>query len=244
MGRTKPPPSWAQAVDRFVADLVDRERSVHTRANYREDLQAFAGWYQHRFQDPPTLAELDRLRGACGVLGANLGPRLRDMLDFAAFTLMRPSELFELRYSDIDFERNRIRVSRRLYRGEIDVPKNGAAKTIALVPPAREILLRQPTYVHDTALVFVSQLGSRLCAQTLSRYWQRVVAAAHIDRDMPFYLASKHYGVSRLYELGLSERAIASQAGWSIRSVEHMLDVYGHRERAAFSEIQALYEDD
>jgi hypothetical protein len=57
MRRTKSP-SWAQAVDRFVADLVDRERSLLTRANYREDLQAFAGWYEHRFQDPPTLALL------------------------------------------------------------------------------------------------------------------------------------------------------------------------------------------
>jgi integrase/recombinase XerC len=57
MRRTKSP-SWAQAVDRFVADLVERERSLHTRANYREDLEAFAGWYEHRFQDPPTLALL------------------------------------------------------------------------------------------------------------------------------------------------------------------------------------------
>jgi site-specific recombinase XerD len=31
---------------------------VHTRANYREDLQAFAGWYEHRFRDAPTLALL------------------------------------------------------------------------------------------------------------------------------------------------------------------------------------------
>jgi integrase/recombinase XerC len=59
MGRTKTDsPSWAVAVDRFVADLVERERSEHTRANYREDLDAFAGWYGHRFHDAPTPALL------------------------------------------------------------------------------------------------------------------------------------------------------------------------------------------
>jgi integrase/recombinase XerC len=59
MGRTKADsPSWAAAVDRFVADLVERERSEHTRANYRDDLEAFAGWYEHRFHDAPTPALL------------------------------------------------------------------------------------------------------------------------------------------------------------------------------------------
>jgi site-specific recombinase XerD len=52
------PPSWADAVDRFVLDLVERERSEHTRANYREDLEAFAEWYEAKFQDPPTVALL------------------------------------------------------------------------------------------------------------------------------------------------------------------------------------------
>jgi hypothetical protein len=45
MGRIKSP-SWAQAVDRFVADLVARERSEHPRADSREDREAFADWYE------------------------------------------------------------------------------------------------------------------------------------------------------------------------------------------------------
>jgi integrase/recombinase XerC len=46
------------AVDRFVADLVERERSEHTRANYREDLDAFAEWYEAKYLDPPAVALL------------------------------------------------------------------------------------------------------------------------------------------------------------------------------------------
>jgi integrase/recombinase XerC len=59
MGKTTAKaPTWAAAVDRFVLDLAERERSEHTRANYREDLEAFAGWYESKYHDPPTLALL------------------------------------------------------------------------------------------------------------------------------------------------------------------------------------------
>lgn len=59
MGRAKTDaPMWADLVDRFVADLVEHERSEHTQANYREDLDAFAEWYESRFHDAPTVALL------------------------------------------------------------------------------------------------------------------------------------------------------------------------------------------
>jgi integrase/recombinase XerC len=58
MGRTKDSPTWADAVDRFVADLAERERSEHTRKNYGEDLRAFADWYEAKYHDAPTLALL------------------------------------------------------------------------------------------------------------------------------------------------------------------------------------------
>lgn len=238
--RTVDPSSMAPVSAMLAWAITEEEVDGLQRNPFRGLSSGFARRTGRAEQDLPTLKELERLRASCGVLGDDLGPRLRDMLDFAALTLMRPGELYELRYPDVDLARNRICVSRRLYRGLIDVPKNGEPKTIALVPPAREILLRQPTRTRDDGLVFVTQTGSRLCAQTLSRYWQRVSAAAGLGFD--FYLATKHYGVSRLYRHGLSERAIAAQAGWSVRSVEKMLDVYGHRQHTLLSEVEALYE--
>ena len=192
---------------------------------------------------PPTEAELQSLREACDVHG-DYGPQLRNLLDFAALTLLRPGELYEIRWSDIDFAANRIRVSRRLYRGLVDVPKSGKSKTIALPPPAHAILLDQLERVGEPGLVFRSKHGARLSAPVLSQYWTTVRAAAGISRPMEFYLASKHYGVSRLYRLGLSARAIAAQAGWSDAAVDSMLAVYGHRELTALSEIDALYQGD
>ncbi len=80
---------------------------------------------------PPTIEELQQLRDACDALG-DYAPQMRDLIDFAALTLMRPGELYELRYPDVDVAANRIEVTRRVYRGNVDVPKNGEPKTIAL----------------------------------------------------------------------------------------------------------------
>ena len=191
-------------------------------------------------QNPPNVKQLGMLRDACDVLG-DYAAQMRDLMDFAALTLMRPSELYELRHTDVDLAHNRIVVSRRVYRGKVDVPKNGKAKTIALVPPARAILLRQPTRTRDDGLVFVGKLGKQLCAPIMSGYWRLVCARAGLDFD--FYLATKHLGVHELYRLGLSRRAIASQAGWSERDVDAMLRIYGHIDLVALAEVDALYEE-
>jgi integrase len=172
--------------------------------------------------DPPTVKELERLSDACDALG-DYAPRMRDVMDFAALTLMRPGELYELRHTHVDLKTNRIVVARRLYRGTVDVPKNGKPKTIALVPPARDILLRQPTRTRDDGLVFVSKWRKRRSSTTVGQMWALVKDRAGLD--FVFYEATKHAGVHRLYRLGLSKRAIAAQAGWSEEDVDAMLRV-------------------
>ena len=75
---------------------------------------------------------------------------------------------------------------------------------------------------------------------TLSHYWAQVKARAGLEFD--FYLASKHYGVSLLYRLDLSKRAIAAQMAWSEKQEDKLLAVYGHIDLIALSEVDALYE--
>jgi integrase len=187
-------------------------------------------------QDPPTEREFQALLDACDVLGG-YADQMRALLDFATYTLMRPSELYELRWEDIDFAANRIRVSRRLYRGEVDVPKGGKPKTIALPPPDRDVLMRQPTRAGE--LVFQSKDGKRLTAPLVCGYWRRVRDRAGLEHD--FYNATKHFGCHRLYQLGLSKRAIGAQAGWSEDAVDSLLRVYGHTDLVALAEVDALY---
>jgi integrase len=111
---------------------------------------------------------------------------MRNLITFAAFTGMRPGELFAFEWGDVDMHAMRIDVRRRLYRGRTDLPKSGKPRRIALPPPARDALLGQP---RDGALVFRAKRGGQLSQPTLSGYWGKVLAAAGLDFD--FYLATK-----------------------------------------------------
>jgi integrase len=181
-------------------------------------------------QAPPTEEEFARLLDACRL------PMMRALLQFAAFTLMRPGELYELEWADIDFERMRVRKARRVYRGTVSDPKTGP-KLIALTPPARDAIIGLP---RDGRLVFRSKTGRRLSQPTMSQYWAEVCARAGLEFD--FYHASKHYGVHHMWtQLDMSRRAIAAQAGWSLVTVDKMLAVYGHADVGALDEVDAAF---
>jgi hypothetical protein len=79
------------------------------------------------------------------------------------------------------FAPNRIDVRRRLYRGKLHIPNSNKRRRIALAPPARDALLRQPTRAGE--LVFVSKDDRRLSQPTLSGYWGKVKARAGLDFD-------------------------------------------------------------
>jgi integrase len=190
--------------------------------------------------NPPTVIEMERLLDACDVLGA-YAQQMRALITVGAYTGIRPGELYELRWPDIDLAANRITVSRRLYRGRVDVPKSGRPKTIALPPPARDALLRQPRRALE--LVFVSKTGCQLTASTVCQYWAIVRARAGLDETYDLYRCTKHYWVALLYRLGLSRRAIAAQMGWSERAVDSLLQTYGHADLVALAEVDALYAD-
>jgi integrase len=187
-------------------------------------------------QDPPTDEEFARLLNACSAMGKDYAPHMRAFLLFAAYTLMRPSEIYPLEWSDIDFDKMRIRKARRLFRGSVGDPKTGP-KTIALTPPARDAIMGLPRIDH---LVFHSKTGKRLSQPTMSQYWGKVKATAGLDFDL--YHATKHYGVHYMRKkLGMSEAAIAAQAGWKPSTVADMLAVYAHEEVGALEEVDQAF---
>ncbi len=188
-------------------------------------------------QAPPTDRQFAALLAACSALG-EYAPQMRALVAFLAFTLMRPGEAYALEWADVDFEAMRIRKGRRLYRGSVAEPKTGAV-TIALTPPARDAILG---LARDRRLVFASKTGRRLSQSTVSGYWSQVLASSGLDFDL--YHATKHYGVHYLWaELGLSRRAIAAQAGWSLATVDKMLAIYGHGEVGALEEVDRAFEN-
>jgi integrase len=114
---------------------------------------------------PPTEGEFEHLLSACSTLG-EYAPRMRELVLFAAFQLMRPSELYALKESHIDFKAMRIRKQDRIYKGKHDVPKTGIV-TIALTRPALDAIAGRPT---GREYVFMSKTGMPLSQATLSGY--------------------------------------------------------------------------
>jgi integrase len=162
---------------------------------------------------------------------------MRALLTFAAFSGMRPGELMALDWSDINLPALRVTVSKRLYRGTIDLPKSNKIRVIALTPPARDALLRLP---ERDGPVFLSKSGGRLCAPLLSSYWREVQAAAGLRFD--WYMATKHKCVHYMkVKLNLANHVIAAQMGWSEGPVEKMVATYAHAEIGALEAIDAAF---
>jgi integrase len=227
------PPSRVPIVVTLFNVAVDEER---IERNPFRKLSHRARSRGRADEHPPTHDELGRLLDACQVHGV-YAPQMRNLLAFAAYSGMRPGEIFALEWADVDMPAMRVDVRRRLYRGSTDLPKSNKVRRIALTPPARDALLGQP---DDGPLVFKAKRGGQLSQPTLSMYWGKVLAAAGLDFD--FYLATKHWCVNYMYvTLGLPPRVIAEQMGWSLKTTLKMLEVYGHGDVGALEEIDKAF---
>lgn len=95
----------------------------------------------------------------------------------AAFTGLRRGELIALRWRDVDFEREAIRVAASYANGTLTLPKSGRGRSVPMVPEVAEVLARLGQRQALTAadeLVFVGEGGSYLDGSALRR---RFVAA-------------------------------------------------------------------
>ncbi len=180
-----------------------------------------------RDTDPLTVADVERLAAIAGELH---GQTMCSFVLFTAYSGMRVGEVFALRWEDIDFRRGRILVRRRLYRGQLDLPKSNKTREIVLTPQARSAL---DPLNRSSEWVFTAKRGGHMTQSTLTYYWQGIVAA--FGRPVtPHEL--KHFAGHYLYvTLGLPARVVAVQlAHTGPRLVE---ELYGHGDVGALVEI-------
>ena len=60
MTKTMNPPTWAQATERFAAQMREDEKSALTIRNYTDDLNFFGTWHQDQRHEAPDLARLTK----------------------------------------------------------------------------------------------------------------------------------------------------------------------------------------
>jgi integrase len=73
---------------------------------------------------PLSAAEVLQLGRSARAKLRDYGPMMKALVLFAAYSGMRPGEIFALEWGDVDFEAMRIRVRRRVYGGKTALPKS------------------------------------------------------------------------------------------------------------------------
>lgn len=185
---------------------------------------------------PLTVAEVEALGQAALEAHGEYGPMMRALLLFLAYSGMRVGEAFVLEWTDLDVEAMRIRVERRVYRGELDTPKSGKRRLIVLTPQARDAILGLD---RSSRTIFTAKRGGQLSQSLLTWYMEKV--NGRFGRDVePHEL--KHFAGHYLYVvLGLPARVVAVQLGHNDggRLVEQL---YGHGDVGALEEIDRALE--
>jgi integrase len=125
----------------------------------------------------------------------------------AAFTGLRLGELRALRWRDVDWLRQVIRVRRSYTWGEEGVPKSGKVRSVPLSDqPARALegLSRRENWTGDEDLVFVSPTGGFLDEAGLRRRFYKALKAAKLPK-MRFHDLRHTFGTLAVQAFSLTD---------------------------------------
>ena len=176
---------------------------------------------------PPDQATTARVIAAADALTP---PSFAAYLLTAVWSAARPGELDALRWTDLDFQAETVRIERQwnVKTATITKPKHGSIRTIAMTAPVRERLLTLP---RESEWVFTTVRGGHYTPSSRNHHWNRVRAAAGIG-NTSLYLATRHfYGWYALNVLDLPPHVIALQLGHTDGG-RLVRELYGHPDAA------------
>jgi len=165
----------------------------------------------HRYPEPMPCTK-DEMR----MILENCDPQSRNLLQFAFWSGLRTSELIALEWSDIDYAKGVIRVTRASVKRIIKQPKTHAGKRdVMILPLAHEALERQKA--------FTLSLGGRVFHnprtntpweidnQIRSTSWLPAITAAGVPYRCPYQ--TRHTYASMLLSAGENPFWVAQQMG-------------------------------
>lgn len=113
--------------------------------------------------------------------------QMRSLIMFAVCTMIRQGELVNLRWSDVDLNRNTIRLTAQKTKKPRTVFLNqSAARTLAGLP-------------HSAEFVFPKADGTRLCGRSISRLFKRYVRMAGLPEAIHYH-SLRHSGATWLVQ--------------------------------------------
>jgi integrase len=156
--------------------------------------------------DPLTIVELNRALAA-------MKPRHRSLFTCLAWTGARPEELFALRWSDIDFNRNEIHITKGRVRGKESTTKTKSGRRVLyMLSIVREVLMelkRSPTQ-HVDGYIFLTKHGQPY-DRHVDREWRTALKRADV-RHRPSYQL-RHTFASMCLQHGLQPTWVSKMLG-------------------------------
>lgn len=145
-------------------------------------------------------------------------PQAFNYFDFAFATGMRPEEMIELKWADIDFPTGIARVTRVRSLGEVRAPKNWEYRDVELNQRALACLARQKpfTAMRDHGCVFENAATRSPWNSTASQrdhHWTPALRAEGIRYRTPYN--ARHTRATRLLMAGCKPAWCAAQLGHS-----------------------------
>ncbi len=181
-----------------------------------------------------TAHDVNQLAKAARSCHGAYGATMAAVVTFAAYTGIRPGELFALRLDDLGEDTINVRRSADSKIRTIGPTKNGRAREIVYPRIARDAVANVPKF-EGQQLVFPGLNGQQLWASSFSWLWSPVRAT--FGRPKMAFYELRHFAATYLLELGLSPADVAVQLGHTDGGAL-VMSTYGHpSERAARARI-------
>jgi integrase len=139
------------------------------------------------------------------------------ILATAAMTGLRRGELVALRWRDVDFARQAIRVRGNYSHGEIVTPKSGKVRVVPMVPEVAQHLARlgqRRRFSGDDDPVFTNDVGGHLDGSAIRRRYAAACKRARL-RPLPFHSLRHHFGSVAVNRASLVQVQVQAWMGHS-----------------------------
>ncbi|MCG8060572.1 MAG: site-specific integrase [Candidatus Thiodiazotropha endolucinida] len=154
-------------------------------------------------------------------------PRIRNLLQFAFYSGLRTSELFGLKWGDIDRRKGIVRVQRAVVERKLKETKTKAGtRDVILLPAALEALKDQKQYSYvggEFVFVRLRQRGPLVDYEHLERPWKHIIKRAGVRYRNPYQ--TRHTYASQLLSGGENPLFVAQQMGH--KTTEMIMRHYG-----------------
>jgi integrase len=166
--------------------------------------------------------------GEIEAVAANLAPRYRPMVIFAAATGLRPAEWLALERRDVDREARVIYVRRSFTKGRLKCTKTEASRrAVPLQAVALDAIEQQPSSPHSP-LLFPAERGGYLDVHNFrNREWKPAQRAAGIEPLRRIY-DLRHTFATFALRAGISTFDLSRYMGASLTMIDRH---YGHLAR-------------